>query len=168
MASQPCKMQSRDFTAFELPLKAGRVEESVRPLKVCELKWTVGVVNSYPHVGARCISSGPEASIRGAVNERLASCSRERGQAFMNGDLFEHFSSGFTDAVRRNRNASKRTGHAGRLHRPSHHGAQSQHSSHVGLRRRRRKSSATANPPQQRRVVTPKVKERVRVFPRAD
>ncbi|XP_018555311.1 glutamate receptor ionotropic, NMDA 2A [Lates calcarifer] len=71
-----------------------------------------------------------------------------------NGIKFEHFSSGFTDAVRRNQNASKRTGHGGCLHGPSHHGSKTQHSSH-GLRRRRRKSSATANL-QQPRFVTPK------------
>lgn len=69
---------------------------------------------------------------------------------------FEHFSAGLTDAVRRNQNASKRTGHGGCLHGPSHHGSKTQHSSH-GLRRRRRKSSATANP-QQPRFVTPKVR----------
>ncbi len=69
---------------------------------------------------------------------------------------FEHFSSGFTDAVRRKQNASKRTGHGGCLHGPSHHGSKTQHSSH-GLRRRRRKTSATANP-QQPRFVTPKVR----------
>lgn len=69
---------------------------------------------------------------------------------------FEHFSSGFTDAVRRNQNASKRTGHGGCLHGPSHHGIKTQHSSH-GLRRRRRKTSATANL-QQPSFVTPKVR----------
>ncbi|KAI9525406.1 hypothetical protein NQZ68_005952 [Dissostichus eleginoides] len=72
---------------------------------------------------------------------------------------FEHFSSGFTDAVRRNHNASKRTGHGGCLHGPSDHGSKTQHSSH-GLRRRRRKTSATANL-QQPRFVTPKVSPRV-------
>ncbi|KAI3352476.1 hypothetical protein L3Q82_005426 [Scortum barcoo] len=72
-----------------------------------------------------------------------------------NGIKFEHFSSGFADAVRRNQNASKRTGHGGCLHGPpSHHGGTTQHSSH-GLRRRRRKPSATANL-QQPRFVTPK------------
>lgn len=69
---------------------------------------------------------------------------------------FEHFSSGLTDAVRRNQNASKGTGHGGCLHGPSHHGSKTQHSSH-GLRRRRRKPSATANL-QQPRFVTPKVR----------
>ncbi|KAK5899253.1 hypothetical protein CesoFtcFv8_008749 [Champsocephalus esox] len=76
-----------------------------------------------------------------------------------NGIKFEHFSSGFTDAVRRNHNASKRTGHGGCLHGPSDHGSKTQHSSH-GLRRRRRKTSATANL-QQPRFVTPKVSPRV-------
>lgn len=71
---------------------------------------------------------------------------------------FEHFSSGFTDAVRRNQNASKRTGDGGCLHGASHHGTKTQHSSH-GLRRRRRKSSATATP-QKPRFVTPKVRTR--------
>lgn len=69
---------------------------------------------------------------------------------------FEHFSSGFTDAVRRNHNASKRTGHGGCLRGPSHHGNKTQHASH-GLRRRRRKTPATANL-QQPRVVTRKVR----------
>lgn len=69
---------------------------------------------------------------------------------------FEHFSSGLTDAVRRNQNASKRTGHGGCLHGPSHHGSETQRSSH-GLRRRRRKTSATANL-QQPHFVTPKVR----------
>lgn len=69
---------------------------------------------------------------------------------------FEHFSSGFTYAVRRHQNASKRAGHGGCLHLPSHHGGKTQHSSH-GLRRRRRKSSATANL-QQPSFVTPKVR----------
>lgn len=71
---------------------------------------------------------------------------------------FEHFSSGFTDAVRRNHNASKRTGHGGCLRAPSHHGNTTQHASH-GLRRRRRKTSATANL-QQPRFVTAKVRSR--------
>uniref|UniRef100_A0AAQ5ZKS6 Glutamate receptor n=1 Tax=Amphiprion ocellaris TaxID=80972 RepID=A0AAQ5ZKS6_AMPOC len=71
-----------------------------------------------------------------------------------NGIRLEHFSSGFTDAVRRNQNASKRTGHGGCLRGPSHHASKTQHSSH-GLRRRRRKTSATANL-QQPRIVTPK------------
>uniref|UniRef100_A0A7N6BRZ4 Glutamate receptor n=1 Tax=Anabas testudineus TaxID=64144 RepID=A0A7N6BRZ4_ANATE len=71
-----------------------------------------------------------------------------------NGIKFEHFSSGFIDAVRRNHNASKRTGHGGCLHGPSRHGNKTQHASH-GLRRRRRKTSATANL-QQPRVVTRK------------
>ncbi|TDH15739.1 hypothetical protein EPR50_G00013080 [Perca flavescens] len=70
-----------------------------------------------------------------------------------NGIKFEHFSSGFTDAVRRNQNASKRTGHGGCLHGPSDHGSKTQHSSH-GLRRRRRKTSATANLQQPRFVTT--------------
>lgn len=74
---------------------------------------------------------------------------------------FEHFSSGFTDAVRRNQNASKRTGHGGCLHRPSDHGSKTQHSSH-GLRRRRRKTSRTENLPQPR-FVTPKVRRSERL-----
>lgn len=74
---------------------------------------------------------------------------------------FEHFSSSFTDAVRRNQNASKRTGHGGCLHGPSCHGSKTQHSSH-GLRRRRRKTSATANL-QQPRFVTPKVRKKTPV-----
>lgn len=84
-------------------------------------------------------------------NSILAFCVFSRFQI-----KFEHFSSGLTDAVRRNQNASKRTGHGGCLHGPSHHGSTTQHSSH-GLRRRRRKTSATANL-QQPRFVTPKVR----------
>ena len=73
---------------------------------------------------------------------------------------FEHFSFGFADAVRRDRNASKRSGRGGRLHGPSPHGSKSHHSLH-GLRRRRRKSSATAHP-QQPGFVTPKVRTAIR------
>ncbi|AWP05294.1 putative glutamate receptor ionotropic NMDA 2A-like [Scophthalmus maximus] len=68
---------------------------------------------------------------------------------------FEHFCSGFVDAVRRNRNASERTGHGGCAHGRSRRGSTAQHSPAHGLRRRRRKTPATANPPQPR-FVTPK------------
>ncbi|XP_017160340.1 glutamate receptor ionotropic, NMDA 2A-like [Poecilia reticulata] len=59
-----------------------------------------------------------------------------------NGTKFQHFLSGFTDAVRRNQNASKPTGLRGRLRGPSHYGSttQQQHST-LGLRRRRCKTS---------------------------
>ncbi|XP_038141247.1 glutamate receptor ionotropic, NMDA 2A isoform X1 [Cyprinodon tularosa] len=75
-----------------------------------------------------------------------------------NGIKFEHCSSGFTDAVRRNQNASKRSGLCGGLHGPPPHGStsQQQHSTH-GLRRRRRKTSSTPTPHQRQRFfVTPK------------
>ncbi|KAF7663440.1 hypothetical protein LDENG_00209900 [Lucifuga dentata] len=71
-----------------------------------------------------------------------------------NGIKFEHFSSGFTDTVRRNQNVSRRTGHGGCLYGPSHHGSETQDSPH-GLTRRRRKTSGTANL-QQPHFVTPK------------
>ncbi|KAM4584994.1 glutamate receptor ionotropic, NMDA 2A-like [Odontesthes bonariensis] len=71
-----------------------------------------------------------------------------------NGIKFEHFSFGFTDAVRRARHASQRSGRGGRLRAPSPHGSKSRHSSH-GLSRRRRKSSASAHP-QRPGFVTPK------------
>uniref|UniRef100_A0A1A8HKQ0 Glutamate receptor n=1 Tax=Nothobranchius korthausae TaxID=1143690 RepID=A0A1A8HKQ0_9TELE len=78
-----------------------------------------------------------------------------------NGIKFEHFSFGFTNAVRRNRHASKRTGRGGCLHgfsphRHNNNHNKTQHSPH-GLRRRRRKAPTTPQPrPQQPRVVTPK------------
>ncbi|XP_054912457.1 glutamate receptor ionotropic, NMDA 2A isoform X1 [Poeciliopsis prolifica] len=75
-----------------------------------------------------------------------------------NGTKFQHFSSGFTDAVRRNQNASKPTGLRGRLRGASHYGSttQQQHST-LELRRRRCKTS-TAPTLQQlpRFIVTPK------------
>ncbi|MEQ2243576.1 hypothetical protein ILYODFUR_008358 [Ilyodon furcidens] len=69
-----------------------------------------------------------------------------------NGIKFEHCSSGFTDAVRRNQNARKSTGLCGRLLGHSPHGSttQQQHSTH-GLRRRRHKTSTTPTPQQQPR-----------------
>ncbi|MED6235957.1 hypothetical protein AMECASPLE_015616 [Ameca splendens] len=80
-----------------------------------------------------------------------------------NGIKFEHCSSGFTDAVRRNQNARKSTGLCGRLLGHSPHGSttQQQHSTH-GLRRRRHKTSTTPTPQQQPRFfVTLKVKKQL-------